>query len=222
MFALVAQRAHRFLAHVFATRRSGAVSGIDNGVVGQRHQLVAQAVVQVAREVFDGELAFWPNRPPHVAQKQGVSGEHGVGVAVFVAQQVGRAFHGVARGVQHLNLDVSKRQALAVGGHVRVEIGRSIGPKDNGRSSLFREGEVARHKVCVEVRLQYVLDGGASFVGQIDVRLHFAQRIDNGRFSVAFNIVRALGKASGVNLFDFHGGCVVRVVEVKNTAAQRW
>ena len=71
---LVSEGAHGFLAHVFATRRSRPVPRIDDGVFGQGHDFVAQAVKQVPCEVLDGELAFLGQiGTPHIPQEQGVA-----------------------------------------------------------------------------------------------------------------------------------------------------
>ena len=71
---LVSEGAYGLLAHVFAARRSRTVPRVDNGVVGQGHDLVAQAVKQVSCEVLDGELAFLGQvGSPHIAQEQGVA-----------------------------------------------------------------------------------------------------------------------------------------------------
>jgi hypothetical protein len=57
----------------------------------------------------------------------------------------------------------------------------------------------------MEVRLKNVFDGHPVPFCPIHVRRYFTQRIDDRRFSLALNKISTLGKASRVNLFNFHG-----------------
>ena len=126
-------------------------------------------------------------------------------LARLVTQQVGRAFHGVARGVQNLDLHVAELELFAVGRRMGLKFRGRIGSKHNGRARLLRKGQVTRHKIGVEVRFQHVFDGGPAVLCQIEVGLDLAEGVHNGGFSIALDVVRALGKAPGVNLLDFHG-----------------
>ena len=62
-----------------------------------------------------------------------------------------------------------------------------------------------RHESRAEVRFKDVFDAGAAALSQIEVGLHFTKGVDDGHFPLAFDAIRALGEAAGVNLFDFHG-----------------
>ena len=126
-------------------------------------------------------------------------------LARLVTQQVGRAFHGVARGMQNLDFHVADLEIFAVGGRMGLKFRERIGSKHNGRAGLFRKGQVTRHKIGVEVGFQHVFDGGPARLRQIEVRLDLTEGVHNGDFSIALDVVRALGKATGVNLLDFHG-----------------
>ena len=126
-------------------------------------------------------------------------------LARLVTQQVGRAFHGVARGMQNLDFHVAEYEFFAVGGRMGLKFRGRVGAKHNGRTRLLRKGQVTRHKVRVEVRFQHVFDGGTALLRQIEVGLDLAEGVHNGGFSIALDVVRALGKATGVNLLDFHG-----------------
>ena len=106
--------------------------------------------------------------------------------------------------MKHLDFHVAEPQAFAVFGAVHLKARIGVGPKHNRGARLFRQRHMARHKVCMEMRLKNVLDLGPSFVRQIEVRLHFTQRVDNRHLPVAFNVVGPLGQATCVNLLDFH------------------
>ena len=64
---------------------------------------------------------------------------------------------------------------------------------------------MTRHEVGVEVRFQHIFDGGTAVLRQIEVGLDLTEGVHNGGFPIALDVVRALGKATGVNLLDFHG-----------------
>ena len=125
--------------------------------------------------------------------------------SVLIAQQIRRAFHGVARGMQNFDFHVAEFESFAVGGRMGLKFRGRIGSKHNGRAGLFRKGQVTRHKVGVEVGFQHVFDCGTARLRQIEVGLDLTEGIHNGGFSIALDVVRALGKATGVNLLDFHG-----------------
>ena len=55
-FFLIAQSAHGFFGHFFAAGRTRPVTRIDNHAVGQRHNLVAEAVEQEARQILATEI----------------------------------------------------------------------------------------------------------------------------------------------------------------------
>ena len=49
-----------------------------------------------------------------------------------------------------------------------------------------------------------VPNGCAAGLGQIQVRLNLSQWVDDGGFSIAFNVVGPLGQAACVNLLNVH------------------
>ena len=109
------------------------MTGVDNGLIRKGHDLVAKAVVQMTREILDGEVAFLCQiRPPNISQKQGVPRKNGVGFALFITKQISRTFHGVARSVHDFNFNITECQTLTVFCNVCFKVWRSVGPKNDG------------------------------------------------------------------------------------------
>ncbi len=61
----------------------------------------------------------------------------------------------------------------------------------------------------MKMRLEHVFYTRTTGIRAVDIRLDFAQGIDNRHLAVTFNIISALSQASGINLFNFH----IRVIE---------
>ena len=59
-------------------------------------------------------------------------------------------------------------------------------------------------KIRMEMSLEDIANGCAAGLGQIQVRLHLSQRVDDGSFSIAFNVVGPLGQAASINLLNVH------------------
>ena len=71
-------------------------------------------------------------RTAYVTQKEGVAREYGYLLAGFVAKYVAGRFHGVARGVQHLNGHISYMKYFTVGGNVGLKFGIGVGSVHDG------------------------------------------------------------------------------------------
>src|SRR5437868_1639590 len=76
---------------------------------------------------------------------------------------------------------------------------------NNGCARFFGKVEVPGDKIGMEMRFEYIFDLCAVILGFIKVRLHFAQRVKNRCFAIAFKVIRRLCDASGIDLFYFHG-----------------
>ena len=106
--------------------------------------------------------------------------------------------------MQHLNGQVAYFQQLVIFGNVRFKTrlcGRAI---NNSRAGFFSEVEVAGYEVGVEVGFQYIFDFGSVFSRAVNIWLHFAERVNDGCFAVAFDIICAVRQTTGIDLFDLH------------------
>ncbi len=162
----------------------GTVGGVDAGVVGERHQLVVEAVVELVGEFVTGEAdAGQQVGPADVADEEGVAGEHGGGlgvVGVFVHDDAHR-FRGVAGGVAELEGDLAERDAFAVGHRAVCELRRRHRRVDDRGAGRLGEFEVSGQEVGVEVRLDHELDGEAVGLGIGEVFADVAAGIDHHR-----------------------------------------
>ena len=59
-------------------------------------------------------------------------------------------------------------------------------------------------KIRMEMGFKNILDFGITFYCPLNVGINFSERVKNGGFSVAFEIISRVGKATGIDLFDFH------------------
>ena len=203
---LVAERVDRFFHHVFAASGTGAVSGIYDDIVREGHDFRAQAVERNTGQLFlgHGRSLLGQIGSSDVTEEERIAGEDGDVFATFIAQQIRGAFHGVAGRVKHLDRDVADAEFFSVRSDVRFKRRVGVGSVNDGGSGLFGKCDVAAHKIRMEVRFQHVLDFDTVFLGSLDVRGDFAQRIDDDAFAIAMDVVGALSQAARVDLFDFH------------------
>ena len=106
--------------------------------------------------------------------------------------------------VQNFDRQLSDSESLTVFCHVHREFGIGTGPVyDRGTRSLAQVNMTA-YKVGVKMSFKNVFDPGLSFIGQRQVRINITEWVDDSRFSVAFNIIGRLTKATGVQLLNEH------------------
>jgi hypothetical protein len=74
----------------------------------------------------------------------------------------------------------------------------------DGRAGFPGQVDVARHEIGVKVSFKDVFDLHPVFFHPIQVGFGFPQGVDKRCFAVAFDVIRALSEAAGVDLFDFH------------------
>lgn len=185
------------------------MGGEDPGLVGQGHELVVQRAVEPAGQVV-GRPADRGQQvgPAHVADEQGVAGEHAPGLGAGALEDHDRdRLGGVPRRVADLQLDLAQGEPLAVlqglGGEVRrghVAVG------DDGAGG-GGQLEVTGQEVGVEVGLEDPLDGEAGGLGVGDVLGDVALGIDDdgpaGR--LVADQVAVEGQAAQLVLAEEHG-----------------
>ena len=76
---LISKRRNRVRGKLLAAKRACAVRRVDQGLIGQRQQLVVQRVVKMRAQIVGGPSQRGPQvRPAHVADEQRIAGENGV------------------------------------------------------------------------------------------------------------------------------------------------
>src|SRR6187549_1694275 len=115
----------------------------------------------------------------------------------------------MAWGVQHAKCNIAQPQYFPIVRYVSVKLRLGAGAIYNCRAGAGRQVDVTGDKVCVEVGFKYIPDGDAIGPGPFQVRLHFAQWIDDGGFLSRTDVIGTLCQASGVDLFDFHSSLLV-------------
>jgi hypothetical protein len=63
---------------------------------------------------------------------------------------------------------------------------------------------VSANEIGMKMRLENILDGCPVFFCPLQIRLDLPKGIDDGNFSLAFDIIRPLRQAAGIDLFYFH------------------
>ena len=95
-------------------------------------------------------------------------------LAVLVDQQIGGAFHGMTRSMQHADRHLAHLEFLAILRDVRIETRVGVRSVHDRGAGLLRKVHMAAHEIRMEVRFQHVLDLRAALLRPIDVRLCFA------------------------------------------------
>ena len=186
--ALLADGRRRLVRQALAARRARSVGGKDPGLVGQGEELLAQGVVQVARQLGGtGTLGSRQIRPPDVADEQGVAGQHAVGDLVtgaLVHHEADRLWRVPRRG-PYLHLHLTQADALTVGQPFDRELRLCLRSEADAGPRCLGELEMPGEEVSVEVGLDDPLDlePGGFGVGEItrDVPLWVDHHRPTGR-----------------------------------------
>ncbi len=212
---LLADGGHRLGREVLAARRTGAVRRVHQRVVGQRHQLVAQGVVERGTELLGGDADRGEQvRATDVTDEEGVARQDRGGSGALVTGRRREVPHHdrdglgrVARRRQELQLDLAHRQSLAVVDQPGGEPGCGRVTEDDLGSCRGSELQVARQEVRVEVRLDHVGDGQTRRPGIAHVLIDVAAGIHHCGEAARFvgDQVGRLREALQVVLVDLHG-----------------
>src|SRR6187402_3847710 len=73
---------------------------------------------------------------------------------------------------------------------------------------------MSTYEIGVEMCFKNILDFAFILIGPVDIRLHFSQWINNGDFSITFNIICTLRQTTCVNLFYFHFPKCIYIVKI--------
>jgi len=110
----------------------------------------------------------------------------------------------MSRCMQHAEGQAADLKLFAVLRAVAVKTAVRIRAIDDLSAGLLGELEVAGHEVCMKVRLKHILDLSIVFLRAPDVGCSLPQRVNDGGFAAALDVVGSLSKASGIYLFDLH------------------
>ena len=115
------------------------MTGIDNDIVGERHDFAPQAVKQSASQHLLGHVCRFLSKvgAAYISQEKGVPCEYGVRLALLITEQIGGGLHGVSRGVDDLEGHLSDLEHLTVLSDVRTKLRVCVRAENNGCSRLF-------------------------------------------------------------------------------------
>ncbi len=146
----------------------------------------------------------------HVADEQGVAGQHAVRdrVVGVLEDQDADGLGGVARGRHDLQHDLAEHDALAVGQRPAGVLGRGALAVADPRPGRGRELEVPGQEVGVEVGVDHAHDLQAVLGGVRQVLRHVAPRVHDHRLpgGLVPDEVRRLRQAVEVVLLEAHRG----------------
>ena len=106
--------------------------------------------------------------------------------------------------VQDFEFHPAEVKFFAVFGFMFGESRISARPVNDGCAGFFCQVEVAGNKIGMKMGLKDILDFRTTFFRALQVWSCFPQRVNHGYFSIAFDVISALGEATGIDLFDFH------------------
>src|SRR5262245_47260785 len=84
------------------------------------------------------------------------------------------------------------------------EICYSAGTIHDGRSGGPTQIQVAAHEVGMEMSFEDILDRRIALIGQFEIDIDVPQWINDGCFTLAFDIIRGFAKTACVELLDKH------------------
>jgi len=71
-------------------------------------------------------------------------------------------------------------------------------------TGLPGEVNVTAHEIGMKMRFENVFDFCTAHFSHVEIGLNFPERINDGGFAIAFDIISSLGEAARINLFYFH------------------
>jgi hypothetical protein len=183
------------------------VGGVDEDRVGQGQQLVVERVVQHSRHGLGGEAARADEvGPAHVADEQGVPGEHHAGLVGDrgVDDQDRHALRGVARCLQESQDHGAEPDLVAFPDGTVGERDVGLLAEDHGCPRALRQLAVSAHEVGVKVGLDHPADAEPSPVRFRDVLVDVTPRVHHRGLALGADQVGGVGQAAQVELLELH------------------
>ena len=106
--------------------------------------------------------------------------------------------------MDHFNGYITEFQHLPILCNVCIKGRRGSGAVHNGTAAGFGQIYMSGDKVSMKVRFQDILDPCSIFFRLFQIRCDLSQRIDDGGFTIAFDVIGTLCETTCVNLFYFH------------------
>ena len=106
--------------------------------------------------------------------------------------------------MQNFYSDISNLKFFVIGGIIAIESCFCIWTKNNSCSSFFSQINMSRYKICMYMSFKNKFDLSTIFLRSLNIGLRFSKGVNNRCFAVRLNIICALGKTIGVDLFDNH------------------
>ena len=177
---------------------------IDQHIIGQRSELRAERIVHHSGQRLFGHLAIEQIGATNIANKQRVAAKNSMGFAGLIAKQIARRFRRMTRRMQHLDGDIANTEDLAIFSLMDRIVWLRAGTEDDLRARSIGQVQMTGDKIRMEVRLQNILDRGATRGSHFHIGFGLANGINDNSFARALDIIRRFGEAVGIELFDIH------------------
>ena len=113
--------------------------------------------------------------------------------------------------MDYFDFHISQFEPFSIGSNMCFKTGFGSRTENDGGTGFLSQVEVSAHKICMKMGFQHVFDAGSLTFCPFNIWLHLTQRIYNGYFPIAFNVIGSMRQASGVNLFGLHNWFYLRV-----------
>ena len=181
-----------------------------------------QAVVQQPGELLR-RVAGREIRTAHVANEQGVAGEHRAGIrrAVQIGDQDADALQGVARRFEKAQTAAAEADLVALR-HRNVRELRA-GPRAHVDLGAGAGGQLAvpGNEIGMQVSLDDIRDAQVVFARGFQVDLDVALRIDDHRDAFGAGHIRSMRQTTEIELFEVHHHNYNRWMRRVGTVAMR-
>src|SRR5437879_1176002 len=127
-----------------------------------------------------------------------------MGSSIRLSYQVARRFNGMAGCMQHFQGAAAQGEKFAILRQMDRKIRFGLGAIYDGGPGGFGKVQVPAYKVGMKMGLENISDRCLSLLCQLEICLDITQWINNGGFSVAFDIIGGFAQAPGIQLLNKH------------------
>src|SRR5205085_89961 len=114
------------------------------------------------------------------------------------------AFHGVTWCMKYFDGYFTYLKFLVVLCNNGIKRWSGIWPINDRCAGLFRKVYMTRNEIGMKVCFEHVLNFCIVFFCFVNVRVHFAKRVNYHGLTIAFNVISALSQTPCIYLFYFH------------------
>src|SRR6478672_5470866 len=106
--------------------------------------------------------------------------------------------------MQHCYCEGTQLERFAIGCHMYFKGRFRTGTIHDGSAGCLAQVDMATDEIGMEMRFEDILYRRVPFCSELEIRVYIAQRVNNSSFAIAFNIIRCLAQAAGVELPNKH------------------